>query len=181
MRNKVSSKDRIISVAEEIIKRDGINELKVRRISKDTGIAVGTIYNYFSSQEELIEEVFIQSWNNTKIKLSIIINKTIPTKEKLLQFLDQLGEDIIERRGVGEYVLSKILFKSTFANSRLDFFDSVAALIEKIFNESPKHTTTSKEELKTSAQLALIGYLHFNRKNNIDLEVYKKILLEKFI
>ena len=181
MRSKISSKDQIIEIAEKIIARDGVNGLKVRCLSKETGLAVGTIYNYFSSQEELIEEVFVLSWNKTNQRLTNIVNSNHSIEDKLTSFFDQLDTDIKARKGIGDYVLSKILFKKSFANSKFDFFDKVALLLEKIFIESPKYTYLTKEELKVSAQLALLGYLHFNHKDTLDIDIYKKVILDKFI
>lgn len=181
MRSKVASKNHIIEVAEQIIQKDGVEGLKVRHISKETGIAVGTIYNYFSSQEELIEEVFVISWRKTKTRLEkIAASQDIP-KNKLINFFNQLNIDVRNRRGLGDYVLSKILFKTSFKDTKYDFYDDIVSLIETILSESKKYINTPKEEINAIASLTLIGFLHFNHCDSYNYETYRRILIDKFI
>lgn len=47
-------KDDIIRVATEMVKDNGMTSLSIRKISKATGCAVGTIYNAFNSLDEII-------------------------------------------------------------------------------------------------------------------------------
>lgn len=181
MRSKVSSKDSIIEVAEKIFKQDGIEGLKVRNISKRTGIALGTIYNYFSSQEELIEEVFVLSWTKTIHRLEKITNSSLPTKEKLHDFFNQLNTDILDRKGIGDFVLSKILFVKSFENSKYEFFRDIASLLEEILKEAQINRNINKKALNTSSQLVLIGFFNFRRQSTEKFNSYKELIINKFI
>jgi AcrR family transcriptional regulator len=180
MRSKVSSRDHIIEVAEEIFKQDGIEGLKVRNISLKTGIALGTIYNYFSSQEELVEEIFVLSWNKTKEKLKIIAHKPLPIDEKIHAFFNKLNDDILARKDIGDYVLTKILFVSSFENSKYNVFKDISILLESILKESNNNEAVTVEKLDISSQLALLGFLYFRRQDKTKFDSYKELIINKF-
>ena len=55
-------KENAISVAREILLEEGIDGVTMRRIASECHIAVGTMYNYFSSKEYLIGCVVLEDW-----------------------------------------------------------------------------------------------------------------------
>ncbi len=181
MRSKSLSKEKIIDAAEELLRHEGLDGIKVRKLSKATGVAVGTLYNYFSSQDELIEAVFVQSWEKTKIRLFEIKNDTSNPGSKLHLFLKQLAEDVENRRSVGEYVLGKLVFTPTFKNTRFDFFTVVSDMIVEILKESSKYKNKTDEEIGMTAHFILIGLLHINRDKTYSVEMYRKLVEETFI
>ena len=65
MRNKISSKEAIIATGEKIIMEEGLAKCSIRRIAKELSLAVGTIYNYYPSREELLLQVFHVSWEKS--------------------------------------------------------------------------------------------------------------------
>lgn len=62
MNPKVSSKEEILATCREIVSTEGLNQLTVRRVADEAGIALGSIYNYFGSKEELILETIGSIW-----------------------------------------------------------------------------------------------------------------------
>ena len=43
--------------AKKILKKEGCGALSIRRLANDSGVATGTLYNYFRSKEDLIAAV----------------------------------------------------------------------------------------------------------------------------
>ncbi len=62
MNNKVTSKEDILKSARDIIAKHGIDALSIRSLAKDCGIATGSMYNYFSSKEDMILAVVLSVW-----------------------------------------------------------------------------------------------------------------------
>ncbi len=71
MNNKVTSKKEILSKAKEIIATDGLSAVSIRSLAKKCNMATGSLYNYFSSKDELILEVVKSVWEDV-FDLSLI-------------------------------------------------------------------------------------------------------------
>ncbi|MDD2401984.1 MAG: TetR/AcrR family transcriptional regulator [Clostridia bacterium] len=54
----MSKKDMIKDASIKLIARDGYFNATTDKISKEASVAVGTIYNYFSSKEEILNYIF---------------------------------------------------------------------------------------------------------------------------
>jgi AcrR family transcriptional regulator len=52
-------KEKIFKAALNMIKRSGIHGLAMGQLSKESGIAAGTFYHYFSSKEVMLQEIFL--------------------------------------------------------------------------------------------------------------------------
>lgn len=52
----------IVATAKEIVVKDGYRKLNMRQVAKECGIAVGTIYNYFPTKDELLSELMYGYW-----------------------------------------------------------------------------------------------------------------------
>ncbi len=62
LNNKVTSREDILKNAREIIARDGIESLSIRSLAKECKIATGSMYNYFSSKDEMILATVTSVW-----------------------------------------------------------------------------------------------------------------------
>lgn len=49
--------DRILGVADQIVRQDGWPALSIRRVARDAGVSVGTVQYYFASAAELLDAV----------------------------------------------------------------------------------------------------------------------------
>ncbi|MFK7999125.1 MAG: TetR/AcrR family transcriptional regulator [Polyangiales bacterium] len=49
--------DRILGVADEIVRQDGWPALSIRRVARDAGVSVGTVQYYFATSAELLDAV----------------------------------------------------------------------------------------------------------------------------
>ena len=62
MNNIITSKEDILKASRELIKLKGINAINMRSVAEASNIAVGSIYNYFKSKEELTIAVMGSVW-----------------------------------------------------------------------------------------------------------------------
>ncbi|MBC7531074.1 MAG: TetR/AcrR family transcriptional regulator [Oligoflexus sp.] len=62
VKNEIDSqtirKDRLMAAALNLFSELGFHGVAVPRIAKDAGIATGSVYNYFKSKEDLVNELF---------------------------------------------------------------------------------------------------------------------------
>ena len=62
-------RESIIQAAKDTLLTDGYDRLSLRGVSRQCNIAVGTIYNYFSSKLDLIAAVMLEDWTRQTEKM----------------------------------------------------------------------------------------------------------------
>ncbi|MEE8808388.1 MAG: TetR/AcrR family transcriptional regulator [Lactimicrobium sp.] len=62
MNHSVTSKEEILSVCRDIVQTEGIQAVNARRVAGQLGIALGSLYNYFSSKEALVMACVASVW-----------------------------------------------------------------------------------------------------------------------
>jgi len=60
----ISKRDKILREATKLITKKGISDSPMSQIAKKAGVAVGTIYHYFKSKEEIINEIYVSIRKN---------------------------------------------------------------------------------------------------------------------
>lgn len=101
MRSKAINEAMVIEMAEKIIREEGLTKCSMRRLSKELGIAVGTIFNYFESRESLMEAVFETSWSKTLDRMKDLLEAKQGTMDSLKEMSAVLVEDVEQRNGLG--------------------------------------------------------------------------------
>lgn len=56
-------KEVILSKAKDIAMNEGINKINIRTVAKNSGISIGTVYNYFPSKTDLLVAVIQDFWD----------------------------------------------------------------------------------------------------------------------
>lgn len=62
MNKVVTSKEDILAVSKEMVIKNGIQEINMRNVAKQCGVAVGSVYNYFPSKNDLMIAVIDAIW-----------------------------------------------------------------------------------------------------------------------
>ena len=60
MNTTITSKDEILCVCRELIRKEGYKSINIRHVAKCCHISVGSVYNYFESKTDLIAETVAQ-------------------------------------------------------------------------------------------------------------------------
>ncbi len=55
-------KNRLIEEARKQIEASGYGAMTIRSVAKACGVGVGTVYNYFSSKEDLVAKHLLEDW-----------------------------------------------------------------------------------------------------------------------
>lgn len=144
LNNKHSiSKEEIINVSLEIIQRDGLDKLSMRKIADELNIKGASLYWHFKSKNELLEQIADEickkiefpssklSWDEQIIQLShnlrklfleyrdsaIVLSETAPHTPYRKQLIFQIS-DIFKTAGFkGEEIFSALWLINTFVSS----------------------------------------------------------------
>lgn len=104
--------EKIFNAGMKLFGEKGYSDVDMKIIAKEAGIAVGTLYNYYSNKEQLFIKVFEFSWNKTFSKLDHIIQSEISPIEKIQGFVATLYEEIESRKGIGRELTKANVFDS---------------------------------------------------------------------
>lgn len=169
----------IRTCAIELFVERSYTDVDMRMISKKSGIAVGTLYNYYKNKKQLYISILKESWENTFNKLDAISNLAIPTREKLIKFIGILYEDIESRSGLGKTLINTSVVELKEDNEINALKNSLILRVESFFYCLDKVDTLSKcsninTKLAESLLIATLAMYEFHpetKKENINFLV----------
>lgn len=151
----------------------------MKMISKKSGVAVGTLYNYYENKEQLYVSILKESWENTFNKLDSISDLTISSEEKLRKFISTLYEDIEARNGLGKALLNTSVAELKDNKEINHLKDSLISRTENFLSSLNNVETLSKcsnidTRLAESLLVSTLVMLEFHpndKKDNINFLV----------
>jgi AcrR family transcriptional regulator len=87
--------------AAELFEKLGYRKVDIKMISAGSGVAVGTVYNYYKNKLELYLSVTEESWQKTFDRLEREAARQSGEKDRLSAISAILYEDMRDRRGLG--------------------------------------------------------------------------------
>lgn len=124
----------ILQTAKAILATNGYKKLSMRAVSQAGGIAIGTIYNYFPTKQDLIAALMTDYWQGYMQVVRVIAASEAPAEDKLARIYDELGPFF--RQFQAEWLTSDFRHvaddtaKSLQAESR--FLSDIIAVIEDV-------------------------------------------------
>lgn len=88
----------ILAAARNLLEQSGVDRLTMDGIAAAAGVAKGTLYLYFPSKEELIQELLSQVGDNIITNLQSIIKTPQPPEAKLEQVVTWLMHHLARER-----------------------------------------------------------------------------------
>ncbi len=85
-------REKIMTNAKRRLFEKGYLHLSLREVARESGIATGTIYNYFANKDELIETIMLVDWNGTLGKMDAAVEEVDNVAEGVLAFCDIVEE-----------------------------------------------------------------------------------------
>jgi AcrR family transcriptional regulator len=73
----------ILEAAIRVFARQGFHSCRVSDIADEAGVAYGLVYHYFSSKDEVLNELFTERWSLLLAAIEEVDRQTLPAREKL--------------------------------------------------------------------------------------------------
>lgn len=86
------AREKIMANAKKRLFENGYQHLSLRDVAKESGIATGTIYNYFANKDYLIASIMLEDWEITMKKIDQAIESAINVKEGVLDICSAIDE-----------------------------------------------------------------------------------------
>ncbi|WP_097025617.1 TetR/AcrR family transcriptional regulator [Clostridium peptidivorans] len=145
----------------------------MRMISKKSGVAVGTLYNYYENKKQLYLCILKEGWENTFNKLDAISELTISSEEKLRNFIRMLYEDIEARNGLGKDLINTSAAELKDDKEINNLKNGLILRVENLFKCINKVETLNKcskidTRLAESLLVSMLTMLEFHRNDKED-------------
>jgi TetR/AcrR family fatty acid metabolism transcriptional regulator len=102
-------KDLISKHALDVFARDGYHNAKVKDIAKASGIAVGTIYIYFKSKEEILEYIFHTEFEKDSNYLDTLEKEDINPIDKIKKYLEYKYDCVQENPNIIKVIMHNMI------------------------------------------------------------------------
>lgn len=158
MTSKEEKKQDIIKVAIKMFCIYGFHKTKIEDVAHEAGIGKGTIYQYFSSKEELFEETIGYSILKFCKPLQGIITKEASVKEKLILLSYQHRQFISENMDLWEMLMREPHVLSTERKKWLgEQKERIYGFLKTILEEGLRTGELRKDLNVEFAMFALVG------------------------
>ena len=67
-------RDTLLYYARNIADAEGVGAINIRSIAQKAGVATGTVYNYFSSKDEILLALTEEYWKQTLLEIKTVID-----------------------------------------------------------------------------------------------------------
>lgn len=86
------AREKILVNAKMRLFENGYQHLSLREVAKESGIATGTIYNYFVNKDYLIASIMLEDWENATKKMEERVSRSATVKEGILGICQAIDE-----------------------------------------------------------------------------------------
>ncbi|MFP4021849.1 MAG: TetR/AcrR family transcriptional regulator [Halanaerobium sp.] len=128
------TKDRIREAAVELISRKGFFNTRMQEIADEAGLAVGTIYNYFSSKDEVLSYIFKNEMQRRMEYMSELKKENLTIKEFLNKFLTRHFSLLAKNPHLGRILVREKDFSRGKKSGKIkEHMNSMINMLEMIF------------------------------------------------
>lgn len=180
--------EKLVKVAEDLFIEEGYDSVNIRKIAKGAGVAVGTVYNYFSSKEELYQAVLMDSWDKTMDVLQCILMDDMPLNDRIKKFIKTMYIEVENRQGLGGRIILEEKKKKSKGGDTEQKLGQYMNKIHEMFVEMLRHqdhlnSRIGDPERVSNTLLGSFWMLHRHHSgdsqgNLMFIENYLNVLLE---
>ncbi len=189
---KSDKRNRIINAALIVFSKDGFQNSKIEDIAKTADIGKGTLYEYFSSKEELFLQVFTNFKESVLSKFWVVLNNDGDPLAKLKRVAkisaEICADDEIQMRFLAQFSFECITREKGNKLTELlnEYNEEIAALISGIVKEGIEEGLLKPldvEILSKNFTDTLFGmYMRYQLSDNkMNLEADSHLLYDIFV
>ncbi|MBU3146048.1 TetR/AcrR family transcriptional regulator [Clostridium sp. CF012] len=159
----------ILLEAKNILLTQGFKDLNIREIAKNCTIGTGTFYNYFSTKEELVAEIFREDWRKVSNLVDALKLIEEPCKEKIRKIYISIGMFVTSYIPIFYEMatLSGNDYRCREANRYDILYIKIGELLDIEKSKGNVHSTLSSYKL---AELIVSNLMYINKNNFISFD-----------
>jgi AcrR family transcriptional regulator len=171
----------ILKQAKMILINKGYKELNMRTVAKECNFAIGTIYNYFRSKDDLLAQLMADYWEEYYGILEEIDQESFDLLSKLRKMYDQLElfvntflESWVSMNGVNYYQYSKagLQRKEDFTEKLIIMLKSILDRENNLDSDEIKFEVTTYEISK----FIILSFLMMVQMKQFEYDSFEKMI-----
>lgn len=151
---KTDTRSRIMKTAVEMIGREGNLNVTIREIAEKAGVNIAAINYYFSSKENLIEEVERVTVEQTQLIYNRLLDESKSPRERLITWADELMSYLIDYPGIIYMIGTRVLQSDNKSDGLSDYLSISDTRLNPVVGEL---TGVGEENLLSFKVLQLIS------------------------
>ncbi len=134
--NQAEKKDLIRQAAIRTFSHKGFHNSRAEEIAREAGIAVGTIYNYFTSKEDILLSIFKTEFEQRIEVFRSLLTSSLSLPEKIGQILQDHFSRLSEQGDLAALLIQERFNpEEGFRTKLLGLYKDMIAQIEKLLQE----------------------------------------------
>lgn len=134
--NPEGKQELIRQAAVHIFSRKGFYNTRAEEIAREAGIAVGTIYNYFASKEEILLSIFKTEFEQRMQVFRDLLDNDLPIPQKIGKILETHFSQLKKHEDMAQLMMQERFNPGEeFRAKLLDLYRGMAARIEELIQE----------------------------------------------
>ena len=174
------SRESILKESRVLVSKEGLKALSIRKLAKNCGVAIGTIYNYFTSKDDLLISTIESVWEDI-FRVDDLENEY----NDFLNYLDNIFNHLAYgiEKSPNFFTIHSLSFKSQSVDKAKDsmanYLENLSQNMIKVLDKDPKirkyafDDDFSKEDL---VKFILSTSLCFIVERNYDKDLLIKII-----
>jgi TetR/AcrR family fatty acid metabolism transcriptional regulator len=146
----------IRKAAIKVFSKYGFHKSSTDKIAVEAGIAVGTIYNYFKSKDDILNYIFETEYNKRISYVQEVKEKNIHPLEKIRFILIKHFEELEKEPDIARIILSERKFPHRCELGGVEKFEGLPRFIAEILQDGIQAGTLRECNVEIMA-LALFG------------------------
>ncbi|WP_157950173.1 TetR/AcrR family transcriptional regulator [Vallitalea okinawensis] len=182
---------KILDSVTSIFLNEGYEAIDMRRIAKEAGIAVGTLYNYYPNKKDLVSHLFKELWKESIDNLQKVIDNTSILREELVvKYIKAFYEEMSKKNGLG-HELMRLEFQETGDFHKMkwgtDIFLSLHIVqIKELIQKGYALTDESIDKLDLdmlayAIEVMLIGFKQYEMAGAQQYILFMKNVLDAYV
>ena len=151
---KTDTRSRIMKTAVEMIGREGNLNVTIREIAEKAGVNIAAINYYFSSKENLIEEVERVTVEQTQLIYNRLLDESKSPRERLITWADELMSYLIDYPGIIYMIGTRVLQSDNKSDGLSDYLSISDTRLNPVVGEL---TGVGEENLLSFKVLQMIS------------------------
>jgi AcrR family transcriptional regulator len=103
-----TTEEKVLEAAKEVFMKYGLYGARMQDIADTAGINKALLHYYFRSKEKLFDAVFDGALEKYFAQMTVIGDKSMPIKERLMQYVDNMFEFFSEYPQMSMFIIKEI-------------------------------------------------------------------------
>lgn len=145
----------IQQTAKALFARDGFYNTSIHDIVRESGLSVGTIYNYFDNKDEIVRSIVEEGWEVFRDRLQTAVAESADAETALAVVVDRFIPELLDDLDLITILLTEAVEHTGLEDKLGELRDLVGALI----GATPAVQQLSRAELETAIMVYFVGIL----------------------